>query len=317
MQKKSIFIAAIILIIIAASLFLIPHAQEQKLNTHLEITVTTNIIADTVRRIAGDFVHIQCLMQPGVDPHSYHARLSDLRAMLHADIILYNGLHLEGKMAIVLQKMHNIKPTYAIGEALSTDQLIRSEEFEEIYDPHIWFDVSLWKQVVRYITDILCRHDASHAFVFQSNMLTYLSELDSLETYIRNQIAKIPLAHRFLITTHDAFSYYGRAYRVQVIGLQSINLDAEPCIKNMHTLVSFICMHKIPTIFIESSLPARSMQAIAQAVTAQGHTISIGEELYSDTLGTTESDATTYIDMLMHNTHALVRGLDPLYTTTS
>ena len=316
MQKKSIFIAAIILAIVAASLFFIPRIQPDKQDNRLEITVTTNIIADAVRQIAGDTVVINCLMQPGVDPHSYHARLSDMRAMLRADMIIYNGLHLEGKMATVFHKMHAIKPTYAISDALKPDQLICSEEFTEIYDPHIWFDVALWKQVVIFITDLLCAHDTQHQEIYHARMDAYLRELSDLETYIITAIATIPADERFLITTHDAFSYFGRAYNVNVVGLQGVNLDAEPCIKNMHELIALICRHKIPTIFIESSLPARSMEAIAQAVLAQGHTIQIGEELYSDTLGTPESDADTYIRMLQHNTHALVRGLNPLYTTT-
>lgn len=314
MQKTSFFIAAIILVMIAASLFLIPRLQPNKQDARLEITVTTNIIADAVREIAGDTVIIHCLMQPGVDPHSYHARLSDMRAMLRADIIIYNGLHLEGKMATVFHKMHAFKPTYAISDALKPHQLIVSEEFEEIYDPHIWFDVALWKQVVTYITDLLCAHNATHAELYQTRMLNYLQELTELEHYISATVAHIPPANRYLITTHDAFSYFGRAYDITVFGLQGVNLDAEPCIKNMHELIELICTHNIPTIFIESSLPTRSMQAIAQAVFAQGRTINIGEELYSDTLGTAESDAHNYAGMLKHNTHALVRGLNPLYT---
>ena len=316
MQKKNFFIAAIILVIIAAIIFLIPVIKPNKLCNRLEITVTTNIIADAVHEIAGDTVTINCLMQPGVDPHSYHARLSDMRAMLHADIIIYNGLHLEGKMATVFQKMHATKPTYAVSDAIRPDQLIVSDEFEGIYDPHIWFDVALWKQVVAYITDLLCRHDAAHAELYQTRMHGYLQKLSELEHYIHALVAHIPRENRYLITTHDAFSYFGRAYDVNVVGLQGVNLDAEPCIKNMHELIALICHHKIPTIFIESSLPARSMQAIAQAVLALGHTIKIGEELYSDTLGAVNSDAHSYITMLKHNTQALVRGLNPLYTTT-
>lgn len=316
MQKNSIFIAATILVILAASLFIFPRLQTSKADNRLEITVTTNIIADAVRRIAGDLITINCLMQPGVDPHSYHARLSDMRAMLRADMIIYNGLHLEGKMATVFHKMHAIKPTYAISDALRPDQLICSEEFAEIYDPHIWFDVALWKQVVIFITDLLCAHDTQHQEIYRARMHAYLRELTDLEAYIRITIATVPASDRFLITTHDAFSYFGRAYAVNVIGLQGVNLDAEPCIKNMHELIALICRHKIPTIFIESSLPPRSMEAIAQAVLAQGHAIRIGDELYSDTLGDPESDADTYIGMLTHNTNALVRGLNPLYTTT-
>lgn len=314
MQKKSILIAAIILVIFAAFLFSILHLQSNRHDERLAITVTTNIIADAVREIAGDTVTVHCLMQPGVDPHSYHARLSDLRAMLHADIIIYNGLHLEGKMAAVFHKMQSIKPTYAVSDAISPNQLIVSEEFESMYDPHIWFDVTLWKQVVIHITDLLCRHNGIYTDYYHTRMHNYLKKLTELEEYIRAAVKHIPPKDRYLITTHDAFSYFGRAYDIHVIGLQGVNLDAEPCIKNMQELSAFICLHKIPTIFIESSLPSRSIQAIAQAVLAHGHMITIGEELYSDTLGPAGSDAHTYIYMLKHNTHALVSGLNPMYT---
>ena len=317
MQKKGIFIAASIVVILAALILINARENESaRTNKHLAITVTTNIIADAVKQIAGDKVKLHCLMQPGIDPHSYHARLSDLRMLLDADIIFYNGLHLEGKMATILHKMHSIKPTFPVSDALHKNQLISSDEFEEIYDPHIWFDVSLWKQVIIFITETLCRYDAQHASYFQERLSHYLQDLDLLDNQIKNLIALINPDQRFLITTHDAFSYFGRRYNFNVIGLQGINLDAEPCIKNMKDIIDLICLHNIPVIFVESSLPHRSMQAIAQAVHAHGHTISIGDELYSDTLGPSGSNADSYIGMLMHNTLALVSGLNPLYTVT-
>ena len=314
MQKNSFFIAAIILVIIAATLFFIPQMQPGKADSRLEITVTTNIIGDAVKQIAGDLVTLNCLMQPGVDPHSYHARLSDLRALLRADLILYNGLHLEGKMASVFHKMHGIKAVHAISDALIPEELIVSQEFDGIYDPHIWFDVALWKKVIIFITDLLCTYDAQHQEIYQARMRAHLINLAELEADIRTILSAVPAFHRHLVTTHDAFSYFGRAYGVNVIGLQGVNLDAEPCIKNMQELIEIIISLNIPTIFIESSLPPRSMQAIQEAVRAHGHSVSIGDELYSDTLGDAQSGAETYIKMIKHNTRALVRGLNPLYT---
>lgn len=316
MQKNGIIIAASILVMLAASFFFIPQMQITKADDKLVITVTTNIIADAVYNIAGDAVVLNCLMQPGIDPHSYHARLSDLRSLLEADLIFYNGLHLEGKMATVLHKIHGIKPTFAVSDALQPDQLISSEEFDGIYDPHIWFDVMLWKQVVCFIADVLCSNDPRNQALYRKNLDTYLVELDALEAYIRTAIAAVKPSARFLITTHDAFSYFGRAYDFTVIGLQGINLDAEPCIKNMHELVTLICRHNIPVIFVESSLPHRSMQAIAQAVSAHGQHITIGDELYSDTVGPLGSGDDSYVGMVTHNIDALVRGLNPLYTVT-
>lgn len=314
MQKISILVAAIIAIIIAASFFFLPFVPHLSATKKLEVTVTTNIIADAVRTLAGDTITLNCLMQPGIDPHSYHARLSDMRALLQSDIIIYNGLHLEGKMAHVFEKMQNIKPTYAIGDALSKDRLIASSEFDTMYDPHIWFDVSLWKKVVQFIANTLSEHNPAQSTFYKSRCTAYLAELDELETYIRTQLENIPKEKRYLITTHDAFSYFARAYSINVVGLQGINLDAEPCMHDMRQLVDLICSKKIPTIFCESSLPARSIEAIAHAVAARGYAVSIGEELYSDTLGATGAD--TYIKAIKHNVDALVTGLNTVYTMT-
>ncbi len=312
MQKNGIFIAAVITSIAAASLFLFPAIYTKRECSQLHITATTSIIADAITQIAGDKVVIKTLMGPGIDPHSYHARLSDMHALMASDIVLYNGLHLEGKMANILDKMQAYKPTYAITKKMSEKKFIKSNEFDGIYDPHIWFDVKLWMQVVGYITDILCKHDKTNATFYQKNSNAYIKQLEQLDTWINNQINTTPKNKRFLVTTHDAFSYFGRAYDLRVIALQGINLDAEPCIMDMQQLVHIICSYNIPTIFVESSLPHRSMQAICKAVHAQGQQVNIGDELYSDALGSIHSNAHTYIDMCKHNVNAVVKGLNSL-----
>ncbi len=312
MQKNGIFIAAVITSIAAASLFLFPAMYQQKQSGQLHITATTSIIADAVTQIAGDKVAIKTLMGPGIDPHSYHARLSDMHALLQADIVLYNGLHLEGKMANILDKMQAYKPTYAITKNIAQENFIQSDEFDGIYDPHIWFDVQLWIEVVEQIAQILIKHDESNRAHYQKNCKAHINQLQQLDTWIKNQIHTIPKDKRLLVTTHDAFSYFGRAYNLRVIALQGINLDAEPCIMDMQQLVHIICSHNIPTIFVESSLPHRSMQAICKAVHAQGQQVAIGDELYSDALGSIQSNAHTYIDMCKHNVNAVVKGLNSL-----
>lgn len=308
MQQQALFAGTLCFIGITVLVLLLPTAKSNR-HERFEVTVTTNIIADAVREIAGDCITVNCLMQPGVDPHSYHARLSDLRALLNADLVLYNGLHLEGKMAHILRKLDSIKPTYPVSDALSCDDLIASPEFAHLHDPHIWFDISLWQKVVSFIAELLTKHDPQNSYYYLQNRQRYLAALDRLEDAVREQLAHIPQKRRFLVTSHDAFSYFGRAYGLTVIGLQGVNLDAEPCIKNMQELTTFICSHEIPTLFVESSLPKRSIEAIAQAVAARGKTVCIGDELYSDTLGASEEPAGTYIGMLMHNTNGLVKGL--------
>jgi manganese/zinc/iron transport system substrate-binding protein len=239
-----------------------------------------------------------------------------MHILLDADLILYNGLHLEGKMATILQKMHRFTPTHAVSDALDEAALIASPECENMYDPHIWFDVALWKNVTHAITDKLCALTPEHSECYRRNHQRYLAELTELEQDIVQLIAQIPEEKRFLVTTHDAFSYFGRAYNVHVIGLQGINLDAEPCIKDMHALIDTICNANIPAIFVESSLPHRSIEAIALAVQARGHQVIIGDELYGDTIGTVENNTETYIKTILHNVRSLVKGLNPLYTVT-
>jgi manganese/zinc/iron transport system substrate-binding protein len=310
MQKQSIFIAAVIISIAATSIFFFPTIYQQSDNHSILVTATTSIIADAVKQIAGEHVMVHTLMGPGIDPHSYHARLSDMRALLSSDIILYNGLHLEGKMASILEKMQIMKPTYAVADIIDQNKFIQSDEFDGIYDPHIWFDVTLWIQVIRYITEILIKHDRINAKTYRHNCNSYVTQLQKIHYEIQTKIKEIPKKNRFLVTTHDAFSYFGRAYDIKVIALQGINLDAEPCITDMQQLVQVIVKNNIKTIFVESSLPHRSMQAISQAVHANGWQVQIGDELYSDALGPQHSDAHTYIGMLKHNVNSVVNGLN-------
>ncbi|MEX0849148.1 MAG: zinc ABC transporter substrate-binding protein [Candidatus Dependentiae bacterium] len=310
MQKQSIFIAAVIISITAVSIFFFPTIYQQNNNSSLHVTVTTSIIADAVTQIAGKHITVHTLMGPGIDPHSYHARLSDIRALLSSDIILYNGLHLEGKMASILEKMQTMKPTYAVANIIDQTKLIQSDEFDGIYDPHIWFDVTLWIEVIAYITDILIKHDQTNAKIYRHNYASYVTQLQKMHHRIQTKIKEIPKKDRFLVTTHDAFSYFGRIYDINVIALQGINLDAEPCITDIQQLVQVIVKNNIKTIFVESSLPHRSMQAISQAVHAYGWQVQIGDELYSDALGPQHSDAHTYIGMLKHNVNSVVNGLN-------
>ena len=262
------------------------------------------MITNTVKNITGDLIAVQGLMGPGVDPHLYRARQSDVQRLAHADIIFYNGLHLEGKMALIFEKLQAV----ALGDALSSDEL-RPSEFKDLPDPHIWFDVSLWMKTVPLIRDALVKLDPKNANAYKENATTYLKQLHDLDAYVKNQIKNIPPSQRILVTAHDAFGYFGKAYEFQVVGLQGISTDSEPGAKDIHNLAQFIAAKKIKSIFTESSIPQRNIQAVQNAVRALGWEVAIGEELYSDALGNPESEAGSYVGMIKYNVDTIVKAL--------
>lgn len=305
-MKKLIF-ALIVLNLIACSLLL---TQKQQSNdSHLKRMVcTTTILADTAKQIAGDEWQITSLMGPGVDPHTYHATEQDIHALASAHLILYHGLHLEGKMVHLLQHMNQYTKSVGVCDLLAKEQLI-SSEIEGIYDPHVWHDVALWKIVVQYIANVLVEIDPTKADHYQKRAQEYLAKLTQLEAYIQNQINLIPLEQRVLITAHDAFSYYGLRYGIRVMGLQGVSTDAEAGTRDIQELVQFIVANKIKAIFVESSISPRNIQAVQHGVQAQNWHVVIGPELYSDALGDIESDAKTYYDMVRFNTNAITSSL--------
>lgn len=275
----------------------------------ISVVCTTSIIADAVSNVGGDRVHITTLMGPGIDPHIYRAREHDIHALAHAAIILYNGLHLEGKMADILNQLNRYTKSYAVSNAIPASYLIRSSDYATIVDPHIWFDVALWMLVVSYIRDILCSHDPDHASYYIKNAESYLADLHNTHHYILTKASTLAEQQRILITAHDAFGYFGRAYGFKVIGLQGISTESEASPKDIYTLVHCIINHNIPAIFVESSIPHRTLEAVQHALHAQNWTITIHPELYSDALGSPDSPGGTYIGMVCHNIDAIVTGL--------
>ena len=272
------------------------------------IVCTTNILADALQSIAGDCAHVLCLMAPGVDPHTYKARESDLQKLLNADLIVYHGLHLEGKIANIFEHMV-ARPTRAATETIARKYLLTSDEYCTIYDPHIWFDVNVWMQVIMHLCTILQEYDPKHASVYTHNTKLLLSHLQELDTWIYHQIALIPEDRRILITAHDAFAYFGRRYSVRVIGLQGISTDSEPGITDIQSLTQVIVERHITTLFVETSVPIRALQAVQEAAAAQHIKVSLSDALYSDTLGIVGSNADTYCSMMHHNVQAIVNGL--------
>ena len=267
------------------------------------------MIGDAVKQIAGDRARVTTLMGPGVDPHLYKATQGDLKVLAEADIIFYNGLHLEGKMGEVLEKLSRRKPVLAFGDALDKSLLINATQYDNAYDPHIWFDVSLWNRVVRHAGETLARSDTAHAAHYLGNAAAYGQALDTLHQWVQSEIASIPQTQRVLITAHDAFAYFGRAYDIEVRGLQGISTISEYGLRDISELVTFIVDRKIRAVFVESSVPRKSLEAVVEGCAQRGHQVSIGGTLYSDAMGSPGTPEGTYTGMVAANVRTIVDAL--------
>jgi manganese/zinc/iron transport system substrate-binding protein len=275
----------------------------------LRIVGTTGIVADTASRIAGEHARIEALMGPGVDPHLYKASESDVRRLAEADLILYNGLHLEGKMGDILTKMARSRPVVAVTEAIPEDLRREPPEFAGQYDPHVWFDVSLWKRTLGPIAQALADLDPEHNETYRANAEAFGRELDELDAWVKGQIESIPPDQRVLVTAHDAFGYFGQRYGMEVVGIQGISTLSEAGLHDVDRVVQLILDKRVKAIFIESSVPRRSIEAVQAGVRARGQEVAIGGQLYSDSLGGAGTPEGTYVGMVRANVNTIVKAL--------
>jgi manganese/zinc/iron transport system substrate-binding protein len=273
------------------------------------VVTTTGIIADTASRIAGRHARIEALMGPGVDPHLYKASESDVRRLSEADLVLYNGLHLEGKMGDILTKMARSRPVVAVTEEIPEGELREPPEFAGQYDPHVWFDVSLWARTLGPIARELGDLDPEHAAEFRANAAAFEKELTALDAWVKTQIAAIPPRQRVLVTAHDAFGYFGRRYGMEVVGLQGISTLSEAGLNDVDRVVDVVISRGVKAIFVESSVPRRSIEAVQAAVRSREREVAIGGQLYSDSLGAAGTPAGTYAGMVRANVETIVNAL--------
>ncbi len=273
------------------------------------VVTTTNLIGDLARRVGGDRVRVEPLMGPGVDPHLYKASESDVRRLAEADLILYNGLHLEGKMGDILGKMGRTRPVLAVTETMPEAELHDPPEYEGLYDPHVWFDVGLWARTVDPVVDALSELSPADAETFRANGDAYRAELEALDAWVRSEIERIPPELRVLVTAHDAFGYFGRAYGVEVVGIQGISTLAEAGLRDVERVVDLVVEREIPAIFVESSVPRRTVEAVLAAARDRGHEVTIGGELYSDSLGAADGPEGTYEGAVRYNVSTIVGAL--------
>lgn len=275
------------------------------------VLVTTNILADAVRIVAEDDLRVEALMGAGTDPHLYKARFSDIRRLEDADLVLFNGLHLEGKLSEILDQMP--ERAVAVADVIPAERLLQVGDQAGAVDPHIWFDVSIWAQVVRGVGETLADFDPPHAGQYRSRAAEYADGLDSLHAEVARALATIPADRRTLITAHDAFGYFGRAYGIDVRGLQGISTVSEYGVNDVSALVTFVVERKIPAVFIESGIPPRSVESIIAGSRQRGHDVHEGGLLYSDSLGGEGEPGATYVGMVRYNTETIVKALGGTY----
>ncbi len=315
MSRSSVRVVLSAFTLVTFVVFLMSGCQrvpvEKNDEQRLRVIATTTIVADAVKRVGGTRISVHSLMGPGVDPHLYKASEGDVLRIAQADIVFYHGLHLEARMGEVLEKVGRRVRTVAVTRGLTESLLLKAAPDDPHPDPHIWFDVHLWKATLPTIAAALSEIDPASSATYEANARQAMNEFEELDVYVRSQTERIPPPQRVLITAHDAFRYFGRAYGFEVIGLQGISTASEAGARDIDKLAQFIVSRRIRAIFVESSVPYRTVQAVQQAVRARGATVQIGGELYSDALGTPGSGADTYPGMVQHNINTIVKALLP------
>jgi manganese/zinc/iron transport system substrate-binding protein len=298
------------LIYIVLATLLVSCGNKGSDNGKLKIVTTTTMITDMVENIGGDKVEVEGLMGSGVDPHLYKASEGDVSKLYNADIIFYSGLHLEGKLVEVFEKMASQgNNTVAISDALDESTLIGSEYFASNYDPHIWFDVDYWATMTMYVTQKLSEADPENTEYYAANRDAYLEKVKTLKAELTAKIEELSQDKRILVTAHDAFNYFGRLFGFEVVGLQGISTATEAGVQDVQRITQFIIDNKVKAVFIESSVPRRTVEALQAAVRDQNQEVIIGGELYSDALGSAGTPEGTYIGMYKHNVNTIVNAL--------
>ena len=274
------------------------------------VVTTCGMVTDIVSNVVGEHGEVHGLMGEGVDPHMYKPTRNDQAAILEADIVFYSGLLLEGRMADTFTRVSRQgKPIHAIADHLDKSLLREPPEFSGHPDPHVWMDISMWSQCVAFIEKSLSAFDPEHAESYRANAKAYRARMSEMDGYVKETIATIPENRRWLVTAHDAFGYFSRAYGIPVKSIQGITTDSTPAIKDVNDLVAFLVTNKIDAVFVESSVNQKNMRSIIEGCQEKNWTVKIGGKLYSDAMGTPGTYSGTYLGMMDHNATTIARAL--------
>lgn len=272
----------------------------------LKIVCTTGMVADLVKNIAGDRAEVTHLMGAGVDPHMYKSSPLDIAKLSAADVVFYSGLHLEGKMTELFEQLATTKPVVPVAEKITETDLLHDGS---THDPHVWFDVALWRQAAGQILSTLCQFDSAEAKHYEQRFTAYMAKLHELDKFCLDELEKIPADRRVLVTAHDAFRYFGKAYGIEVRGIQGVSTDSEAGVKQINELVNFLVQRKIKAIFVETSVSEQNVKSLLEGCKAQSHDVVIGGELFSDAMGEDGTPEGTYEGMIRHNVTTIVKAL--------
>ena len=277
--------------------------------TPLNVVATIGMIADVAQEVGGECVNVEAMMGPGVDPHLYQASASDVATLRNAEQIFYSGYSLEGQLGDVLERFSERTPTLAVAPAsIDPASLITSQDVYGI-DPHLWMDVSLWAQTLPTLNAALSEARPDCAATFDANTERYQTQLLALHEWVTDSIASIPDEQRILVTAHDAFGYFGRAYDIDVEGIQGISTETETGIADIRNMTDIVVDRAVPALFIESTINPRTVQAVIDAAQQRGQVVEIGGELYSDAMGDPDTVDGTYMGMIYRNTQHIVEAL--------
>jgi manganese/zinc/iron transport system substrate-binding protein len=267
------------------------------------------MLADAVRAVGGDRVEVTSLLGEGVDPHTYRPTRADIARLAGADLVLAVGLHLEAQLFEPLKALGRTKPVVFAGERIARDRLLTDRQYPDRADPHVWMDPKLWSEVVNAVCAALSAHDGAGRATYEAGAKAYLAELARVDDYARKILSTVPDRSRVLVTAHDAFNYFGRAYNFEVEGIQGISTESEAGLKRVEDLVALVVSRGVKAVFFESSVPERNVRALVEGAAARGHRLAVGGLLYSDSLGTPGTYEGTLIGMLDHNATTIARAL--------
>lgn len=310
-RQLSTLLAALLLIATFAPILQARNVVAQ--DDPLQVVATTTQATDLALNIGGDLVEVEGIMEAGVDPHLYRASEGDLTTMLEAEVILYNGLNLEGQMADVLVQLAQDRPVVSLGVAIPEEQRLNVPKFESEYDPHFWFDPTLWAIAAQATANAFAEADPDNAATYEENAAAYIAELEALDAEAMTALSAIPEDQRVLVTAHDAFGYFGNRYGIEVIGIQGLSTETEAGIADLQRVADTIIQRNIPALFVESTISPATIEAVQAAVADRGGNVVIGGQLYSDAMGEAGTPEGTYLGMFRYNVNTIVAA----YTGTS
>jgi manganese/zinc/iron transport system substrate-binding protein len=275
------------------------------------IVATTSILADGIQNLVGDQAEVIALMPAGVDPHLYKASVRDLDLLTNADLVVYHGLYLEGKMTEIFEKLTLSQSLIDVSQGVPQDELIRSGPEAHSVDPHIWFDINLWSKALQHASKELIEWKPEWKTKIESNSIIYFQKLESLEQEARTKVTELKSNNQVLVTAHDAFAYFGKAYGLEVYSLQGLSTLSEPGLRDLTELIEIIQQHQVKAIFAEQTISPKALKAVANGAAEKNQQVKLAGPLYTDSLDAVDTPAGTYLGMFQTNLNLIYQNLLP------